>query len=224
VDADVELDEARMGDASVSAGSAGQRAAALRAQAAPRGLWRCLLAVVGMDRAGARLEAEATCWDAGEEGERRTRELLKPLAQEEWGVLHDRRIPGLDRANADHVLVSPGARVFMPDSKMRHARARIRAVRGRLMHGDVDEDRQIDGVLTEARLVGQALGVPVTPLIAVHVAPVDGGGFVLRGVPVVPADRLVELLRRNAGAPNPVKARELALRANAVLPRYVEGG
>ena len=208
----------------MSAGSAGQHAAALRAQAAPRGLWRHLLALVGMDRAGVLLETEATHWDAGEEGERRTRELLKPLGQEGWGVLHDRRIPGLDRANADHVLVSPGGRVFMPDSKMRHGRARIRVVRGRLMHGDVDEDRQIDGVLTEGRLVGQALGVPVTPMLAVHIAPVDGGGFVLRGVPVVPADRLVELLRRNAGGPNLAEARELALRADRVLPRYVEGG
>ena len=209
----------------MSAGSsAGERAAALRAQAVPRGLKRRLLAAVGMDRAGARLQAEARCWDAGEVGEQRTAALLTPLGREGWYGLYDRRIPGLDRANADGVLVSPGARVFMPDSKMRHARDRIRAVRGRLMHGDVDEDRQIDGVLTEARLVGQALGVPVTPLIAVHVAPVDGGGFVLRGVPVVPADRLVELLRRNAGQPNPGAARQLALRADRKLVRYVEGG
>lgn len=209
----------------MSAGrSAGARAAALQAQAVPRGLRRRVLAVVGMDRQGARAAAQARSWGAGEEGERRTAALLTPLGAEGWAGFYDRRIPGLDRANADHVLVSPGGRVFMPDSKMRHGRARIRVVRGRLMHGDVDEDRQIDGVLTEARLVGQALGVPVTPLIAVHIAPVDGGGLMLRGVPVVPADRLVELLRRNAGAPNPAEARRLALLADRVLPRYVEGG
>ncbi|MFJ2202426.1 nuclease-related domain-containing protein [Streptomyces violaceusniger] len=207
----------------MSAGSsAGQRAAALRAQAVPRGLRRRFLAVVGMDRQGARLNAEAGRWAAGEEGERRTAEMLVPLGQEGWAGFYDRRIPGLDRANADHVLVSPGARVFMPDSKLWHARARVRVVRGCLVHGDVDKDRQVDGVLTEAEMVGKALGVPVTPIIAVHNAPVDGGGFVLRGVPVIPADRLVELLRRNAGAPNPAEARRLALLADRVLPRYVE--
>lgn len=202
--------------------SAGQRAAALRAQAIPRGLKRRVLAAVGMDREGACLEAEARSWGAGEEGERRTAALLVPLGREGWAGFYDRRIPGLDRANADHVLVSPGGRVFMPDSKMWHARARVRVVRGRMAHGDTDKDRQVDGVLTEARLVGQALNTEVTPIIAVHNAPVDGGGFMLRGVPVIPADRLVELLRRNAGHPDPAEARRLALLADRTLPRYVE--
>ncbi|MGW5691510.1 nuclease-related domain-containing protein [Streptomyces asiaticus] len=202
--------------------SAGERAAALRAQAVPRGLRRRVLAAVGMDRKGARLNAEAARWGAGEEGEQRTAALLAPLAAEGWHGLYDRRIPGLDRANADHVLISPGARVLLVDSKMWHRRARVRVVRGRLVHGNVDKDRQVDGVLTEAELVGRALGAAVTPLIAVHNAPVDGGGFVLRDVPVIPADRLVELLRRNAGRPDPARARALAERARRVLPRYVE--
>ena len=202
--------------------SAGAKAAALRAQAVPRGLRRRVLAAVGMDRQGTRLTAEAGRWGAGEEGERRTAALLAALAAEGWHGLYDRRIPGLDRANADHVLISPGARMLLVDSKMWHRRARVRVVRGRLVHGDADKDRQVDGVLTEARLVGQALETAVTPIIAVHNAPVDGGGFIVRGVPVVPADRLVELLRRNAGRPDPVRARVLAGRARAVLPRYVE--
>ncbi|MDX3232962.1 nuclease-related domain-containing protein [Streptomyces sp. ME19-01-6] len=204
--------------------SAGQKAAALRVQAVPRGFKRRVLAAVGMDREGARLQVDAGRWEAGKEGEQRTAALLTPLGREGWAGFYDRRIPGLDRANADHVLVSPGARVFMPDSKLWHARARVRVVRGRLMHGDVDKDRQVDGALNEARLIGQAIGAAVTPLIAVHNAPVDNGGFILRGVPVVPADRLVELLRRNAGAPTPGAARQLALRADRKLPRYVEGG
>ncbi|WP_448333558.1 nuclease-related domain-containing protein [Streptomyces sp. DSM 41534] len=132
-----------------------------------------------MDRQGARAAAQARSWGAGEVGEQRTAAILAPLAAEGWAGFYDRRIPGLDRANADHVLVSPGGRVFMPDSKMWHARARVRVVRGRLTHGDVDKDRQIDGVLMEAKMVGQALGATVTPLIAIHNAPVDGGGFML---------------------------------------------
>lgn len=206
--------------------SAGQRAAALRAQAAPRGLWRRFLALVDMDRAGARLAAEAGRWEAGLVGEQRTAALLAPLAGDGWYGLYDRAIPGAHSANADHVLISPGAHVMLVDSKLWHRRdqARVRVVRGRLMHGDVDKDGQIKGVLAEAEWVGRALRVPVTPLIAVHNVPVDGGGFVLRDVPVVPADRLVELLRRNAGQPDPARARALAEQARRVLPRYVEGG
>jgi hypothetical protein len=133
----------------------------------------------------------------------------------------------MGRANADHVLIAPSGRVFLVDSKMWHRRgqARVYVVRGRLIHGGVDKNGQVDGVLNEAEKIGAALGgVAVTPMLAVHIAPVDGGGFVLRGVPVVPADRLVELLRQNAGAPNPGAARALALRADRVLPRYAEGG
>lgn len=206
--------------------SAGAKAAALRAQVAPRGLKRRFLALLGMDRQGARLAAEARCWEAGVVGEQWTTAMLAPLRAEGWVCFDDRRIPGLDRANADHVLVAPSDRVFLVDSKMWNARGRarglVRVVRGRLVHGDVDKDRQIKTVLAEAECVGRALGAAVTPLIAVHNAPVDGGGFVLRGVLVVPADRLVELLRRNAGTPDPARARALAERAGQVLPRYVE--
>lgn len=204
--------------------SAGAKAAALRAQAVPRGLKRRFLALVGMDRTGAHLEAEARSWDAGEEGERRTKALLVPFGREGWEVLHDRRIPGARKANADHVLVAPSGRVFLVDSKLWHGRARVRVVGGQLAHGNVGKAKEVDTLLFETRLVERALGAVVTPLIAVHNAPVDGGGFIVRGVPVVPADRLVELLRRNAGRPDPARARALAEQARRVLPRYVEGG
>ncbi|MFD8516528.1 nuclease-related domain-containing protein [Streptomyces antimycoticus] len=183
---------------------------------------RRFLALVGMDRAGTRLEAEARSWDAGEEGERRTKALLVPLAREGWEMLHDRRIPGAHSANVDHVVVAPSGRAFLVDSKLWHGRARVRVLGGQLAHGSVGKVKEIDTVLFETRLTERALGTTVTPLIAMHVAPVDGGGFIVRGVPVVPADRLVELLRRNAGRPDPVRARVLAERALRVLPRYVE--
>ena len=204
--------------------SAGRRAAALRAQAVPRGLKRRFLAAVGMDREGAQLLAEANCYEAGKEGERRTAVLLAPLGAEGWAGFYDRRIPGARRANADHVLIAPSGRVLLVDSKLWHRRgdAHVRVVGGQLAHGDISKDKEIDTVLFETRLTEQALGVTVTPLITMHNAPVDGGGFVLRGVPVVPVDRLVELLRRNAGRPDPAAARAMALRADAKLPRYVE--
>ena len=177
-----------------------------------------------MDREGARLQAEAGRWEAGLEGERRTAAMLAPLGREGWAGFYDRRIPGARRANADHVLVAPSGRVFLVDSKQWSGRYRVRLYRGRLFHGSIDKDGQVDGVLFEADLVGRALRARVTPIIAVHNAPVDGGGLLLRGVPVIPADRLVELLRRHAGQPNLAAARAMWLRADRELPRYVEGG
>ncbi|MFK8851321.1 hypothetical protein [Streptomyces sp. Ac-502] len=144
------------------------------------------------------------------------------MHQHGWAGGHDRSIPGARRANVDHVLVAPSGRVFAVDSKLWHARARVRPVGGRLVHGTYDRDRQIDTALYEAGLISRALGVPVQPLIAVHNAPVESGGFHLRGVTVIPADRLVALLLDNAGTPDLAEAQRVAGIAARVLRRYVE--
>ncbi|MER6844794.1 hypothetical protein [Streptomyces platensis] len=63
-------------------------------------------------------------------------------------------------------------------------------------------------------------GIRVTPLIVVHNAPVDGGGFHVRGVAVFPADRLLKLLRGNVGRPKPREAQRLAELAEMRLPSH----
>ncbi|MFI0156172.1 nuclease-related domain-containing protein [Streptomyces lydicus] len=158
---------------------------------------------------------------AGSLGEQRTHAMLQPLLLEGWHILPDRGLPGT-RANIDHLLVAPDGQVFTLDSKLWSGRWRVRLVEGRLMHGAWDYDRQVDTALWETGRVSQALGVPVTPLVVVHNAPVDGAGFHVRGVAVFPADRLVELLRRNTGQPRPGEARELAACAAERLPSYVQ--
>lgn len=182
--------------------SAARKAAALRA-GARRGLWRRLLTLLGVTVHTRRADAQAGAWDAGAKGEAATAALLSVLERQGWRVLHDRAIPGAHSANADHVLVSPGARVFVVDSKLWSARngGRVWSVGGRLMHGQRCVDKDVRNVVFEAGLVSQALGVEVQPLIAVHNAPVDGGGFIVQDVPVVPASRLVELLHGNDGPP-----------------------
>ncbi|MDX3283996.1 nuclease-related domain-containing protein, partial [Streptomyces scabiei] len=149
--------------------------------------------------------------------------LLRVLEREGWRVLHDRAIPGARTANADHVLVSPGARVFVVDSKLWSvkgpARGVVRPVGGQLMHGDRVDARSIGSVRFEADMVSRALGVQVQPLIAVHNAPVAGQGFILQDVPVVPAGRLVDLLRGNDG-PRSADAVRLARLAVDRLPPY----
>lgn len=79
-------------------GSAGKRAQALRKVAAER-------------RAAAdRAEAMASQWEAGELGEGRVAEALRPLEGENCHVLHDRLLnPGRSRVNLDHIVVCVAA-------------------------------------------------------------------------------------------------------------------
>lgn len=206
--------------------SAARQAEAIRAGARRAG-WRWLLSRLGVTVHTRRADAQARAWDAGAKGETDTVALLSVLEREGWRVLHDRAIPGARTANADHVLVSPGARVFVVDSKLWSARGPggglVRPVGGRLMHGDRVDDRAIRSVRFEADMVSRVLGVPVQPLIAVHRAPVAGQGFILQEVPVVPAGRLVHLLRGNDG-PRQAGAVHLAQLAADRLPPYVGRG
>jgi hypothetical protein len=171
----------------------------------------------------------AARWAAGAEGERRTAQMLTVLGEDgggRWGGWYDRALPGGGRANADHVLLPPsGACLVLVDSKLWSARRGPVAVRGgRLVHGQADRQSAMDAVLHETRILGMELEVPVVTIIAVHNAPVAGGQFTLQGVEVLEASRLVPVLRRLAGRPDPGRFQELAAAADAALPRYVEGG
>lgn len=208
---------------SAAGGSAAQWGQEQR-KAARKGLRRRLLAALGLSPAARRADARAADCDAGAVGEQRTAALLRPLEAAGWLVLHDRAIPGARSANADHVLVSPGARAFMVDSKLWSGRYPVHVVGGRLMHGTVDRDRTVGSVLYETDLLSRALGVPVQPVIAMHNAPVAGKGFFVRGVPVVQADRIVEVLRGNDWPLNPAAAAALARTAVAVLPSAAGSG
>ncbi|MFK8851174.1 hypothetical protein [Streptomyces sp. Ac-502] len=55
-----------------------------------------------------------------------------------------------------------------------------------------------------------------------HNAPPKPGGFRLRGVTVVPADRLVPWLLANVGAPDPVRAQRVLEPSGRALRRYVK--
>lgn len=203
----------------MSAGGSAERwAAQLRADAR-RGLWRRILAWAGLSPSVRRVDAQATACDAGAVGEQRTAELLRPLEREGWTVLHDRALPGARTANADHVLISPGARVFLVDSKLWSGRYPVHVRAGRLRHGKLDRGQAVRSLQFETELVARALRAPVQAVIAVHNAPVADGGFMVGDIPVVPAGRLVEVLRGNDGPQNP-GALWLAQHADRALPRY----
>jgi len=205
---------------STAGGSAARWGQELRA-GARRGPWRRLLTVLGVRAHTRRADAQAASCDAGAVGEARTAVLLAPLQAAGWRVLHDRRIPGARTANADHIVITPAARVYLLDSKQwsgKHDRT-VHVQDGQLMHGSVDRSRSVRSLLFETGLVERALGCPVNPLIVMHNAPVAGGSFKVDGIPVLPADRLVQALVLNEGPRDP-GARLLAVRAERVLPPY----
>lgn len=209
--------------------TAGWSADAWAAEAGRLRWWQHIVAAVGVETPGmARGRSLAARRRAGAEGERRTAQLVTLLAAEGWYGLYDRVIPGMGRANLDHLWITPCGRAIGCDSKLWSARpdrggGEVRMVRGRLVHGSRDVDGQVDTARRETNAVSRVLGVPVVSLIAVHQAPVrPASGFEVRGVFVVPAPRLLEVLRANAGRSDPAKARRLAERAAARLPAYVQ--
>ncbi|MFE1785815.1 hypothetical protein ACFW9F_25390 [Streptomyces sp. NPDC059506] len=114
------------------------------------------------------------------------------------------------------MLVAPCGRVVNVDSKLWSARGVVRLGRGRLWHGQADRTAALGVVLHESRLVSRAVGARVETVVVVHNAPMVGGGLAVDG--------LLPLLRSLAGRPDPGRARAVAERATAVLPRYREGG
>lgn len=209
---------------SAAGGSAAARAAALRA-GARRGLWRHALSLLGVRVHTRRADALAARSDAGAEGERRTAQLLAPLAAEGWHGLYDRALPRGGKANADFVLIPPcGSLIVNVDAKLWSARWEVHCTGGPLFHGTHDRSRTVKALLYETREITAALGVRVIPVMAVHNAPVASGRFETAGITVLPADVLVVFLRSLAGQPDPYRAGSLAHAAAAVLRPYADGG
>jgi hypothetical protein len=207
---------------SAAGGSVGRWGQELR-EDARRGPWRRLLTLLGVKAHTRRADAQAAACEAGAVGEARTAALLAPLQAAGWRVLHDRRIPGARRANADHIVITPAARVYVVDSKLWSAKWPVHAEGGRLTHGDAarggDRSRSVRSLLFETKLVERALGHPVQPLMVMHNAPIVGGRLVVEGIPVMPAGMLVQALVFNDGVRDP-GALLLAERADRVLPPY----
>ncbi|MEU3356103.1 nuclease-related domain-containing protein [Streptomyces sp. NPDC037389] len=160
-------------------------------------------------------------WRRGAAGERRTARLLHPLTRgkQGWIILHDRAIPR-SRANLDHLLVRPDGAVFYCDSKALRPGARIHVRDGILHCGHRPYPSAINTVIWEAAQAADALGVPVTPLIAVHDAEVPGHVLHDSKVVIVAATRLTRELRRSRYIPNRAAAEQIAARAEALLPRH----
>lgn len=129
-------------------------------------------------------------------------------------IVHDVDLPGADRANIDHVVMT-NAGVFVLDSK-KYGTSPFRDRNGRMVTGDPGEVRWESGRLVHAtkgqtrvlthsvsnivwacQRTSQTLGVPVTGVMVVHGADVQPGLTLCpEGVPiyVVCAEKLLSLL------------------------------
>lgn len=211
--------------------SAAARAASLRAQAR-RGVWRRLLAWLGLGgRAVRRADARAALWAHGAVGEEATARLLAQLEPDGWTVWHDMSLPGR-RFNLDHVLASPcGTAVVVLDTKAWRRTWSTTLVRSRVHCGPDDRHDQIGKVAGYAHTVAAALGLPVAhvrPLVVVHGSPVAGGyleAVTVHGpVYVLSPGLLVSTLAGAPGLPDRVRAELLAEHVGSVITRYVDGG
>lgn len=204
--------------------SAGVHAQELRRHAR-RGVWRKALSAVGVTAHTRAADARAASFRAGEVGEQRTAALLQPLTGHGWRVWHDLAIPGAHSANADHLVLSAGGRLFLVDSKLWNARNgnTVHGAQGRLWHGQEPRDQCLRSLEFEARRIADAVGVQVWRLIVVHTAPVAQGGFDVQGVGVVPAQRLLPVLGELGGPRDARTADAVAGRVDAVLRGYPAG-
>ena len=138
---------------------------------------------------------DASAWQRGAAGERRTARLLAALERQGWVVLHDLAVPR-SQANIDHLEIGPGG-VFVIDSKQYRGRLQLDPT-GRLWHGRYPLAPTLRAVDFEADQAARVLpdpGVAVAPIVAVHGAQVPWGKVVTDGVPVVAARRLPGMLR-----------------------------
>jgi hypothetical protein len=214
----------------VSAGGSAIRWGEERRAAARKGLWRHLLALVGLNPAARRADALAARTRQGALGEQMTAALLAGLPAG-WTVFHDLAVPGR-RFNVDHLVIPPsGAGLLVLDSKKWNYSWQTRVVRGRLHCGPEyrPEDRhdQVESLAGYASAVAARLGVPaaaVLPLLVVHGSPVQGGAVDVRvpkwerEVRVLSAGMLVPTLARMPGGRDPGRAAALATRVVERLP------
>jgi hypothetical protein len=117
---------------------------------------------------------QASAWQRGAQGERRTARLLDRLTRDGYVVLHDLAVPG-SPANLDHLVIGPSG-VFAIDSKQWTGSIH-QGIDGLVWHNYYRLDRTLDIVRWEAETVGRVLGTHAVALLCVHGAHVQGGGL-----------------------------------------------
>ncbi|MGI8792209.1 MAG: nuclease-related domain-containing protein, partial [Acidimicrobiales bacterium] len=165
----------------------------------------------------------AAKWRRGAEGERRTAQLLAPLRNLGWTVLHDRRIPG-STANVDHLVVGPSG-IWVVDSKFWQGRVKVLGD-GRLWYGRrcLDDDLRVLRWITGevARVVGgqgnAGAPLPVHSVLCVHGARLPRAQLFFNGVTLSAPEALRDLLKSGTPCLTGCEVERLAAKAAKCLP------
>ncbi len=145
--------------------------------------------------------------DRGAVGEEQVGELLDPMSERGWRVIHD---ASLGRGNVDHILIGPPG-IFTIETKSHPGPVRVARVHG--------------GTLSQAQAQRQAIervtGVDVEPLLVFSRAWVDRPMARRKGVRIVPARMLVRYLGKLHATLSPREIeRAHALVAQALLAHH----
>jgi Nuclease-related domain len=210
--------------AAALAGLGGLLVAAVAGLPLPAGLLVTMLLVgAAWWRLRFRPSPEARAWQRGAAGERHVTRLLEPLVRQGWGVEHDLRVPG-SKANIDHVVIGPPG-IFAIDAK--HYRGRLRlSGDGMLWYGHSLLAPTLSTTRWEADKLQARIGAPdiaVVPIVAVVGAVMPFGQLTAHDVTVIPARRLVGLLRSLPPSLTPERAREVAAQINRRLDAHPSG-
>ncbi|MFJ3249130.1 nuclease-related domain-containing protein [Streptomyces sp. NPDC086782] len=165
-----------------------------------------------------RAEARAKRFQEGAKGERHVAAIVQPLTREGWAFLADCALPH-GEAQVDLVGISPRGLVVVLDPKKWDRRYRLRVSGNRLLHGSRDVSGRMRGLLYEARTVASLLSVPVVTVAAMVGPMAPGTALRYRGIRLVPAEDVPELLRALDRKHQPtIPADRLAATARRLLP------
>ncbi len=173
----------------------------------------------------ARMENEASAWEAGAAGERRVAAVLATLGTR-VEVLHDRLLrPGQSKANLDHIVVST-AGVFLVDAKNWAGTTSVHEgnlwqhrATGSTGPKHDPKHTELDKVSRAAALMERVLGGPVVPMIAL--AGQQEARFEatrVRGVEVVPISGLAQWLSQQPRLLTPVQIASLRNQIEIAFP------
>lgn len=179
-----------------------------------------------------RLERQAAQREAGAVGEDRVAAALANLDPAAVCTLHDRLLsPGRSQSNLDHIVVGQ-AGVFYIDAKnwAGIVNARDDSLWQHKFAPDggrnVNQNHEVDKVRWLAEQMSLRAGCPVEPVLCLAGDRADGFGdpAVVRGVHVVPVNRIVEWLMSRPAKPVELSVRTLAVDLACQFPSAVDPG
>jgi hypothetical protein len=190
-------------------GSAGEKARALRQMAAE-----------ARSKAD-RIDAMASNWEAGEAGERRVAEALRPLVGAHCHVLHDRLLdPGRSRVNLDHIVVSV-AGTYLIDAK--NWSGHVTGSPAGITLTAAGRTRSMNDLVDKVRHMAEQMELTATTVIepmlclAGDEAALFGEAQAIRGVFIVPVDRLADWL---ISRPRPAVSADLRSRTIKIAATF----